>query len=87
MFDLRVCRSWTESWGCEAVHADRLKVLVVHPRAQRGDCKKGPPRARPLGQDGRTPHVQAGVYVLESEAAVEHKDRDTERCKGLVRTV
>lgn len=43
------------------------------------------PRACPLGQDGRTPHVQAGVYALESEAAVEHKGRDTERCKGLVR--
>lgn len=34
--------------GCEAVHADSLKMLVVHPDVQCGDCKEEPPCAHPL---------------------------------------
>lgn len=71
--------------GCEAVRADSLRVLVVHPDAQCGDCKEGPLCVRPLGQGGRTPRVQADVYALGSKAAVEHKGRDVECCKGLAR--
>lgn len=68
--------------GCEAVHADSLKMLVVHPDVQCGDCKEEPPCAHPLGQGGSTSCIQAAVYVLESAAVVEHKGRDAECCKG-----
>jgi len=61
----RGCLLWVSgvarpSPGAEALRADSLKVLEVHPGAQRGDCEEGPPTLTPVGaQRAAKPEAQS----------------------------